>query len=83
MDNKHIMYATDVTIMMQNYQFIMDHKCIVPAPSSENSTVEDETVVILSPQHYKKLVQVMGEVLKNYESTFGEITNIEPYSNNE
>ena len=57
-------------------QFSFDFKCITPRTDPRSKTPSfllEHNVVMVEPYHAKMIYNVLGNVLKKYEETFGKI----------
>lgn len=64
-------YANAVLIHQSKTEFILDFVNTCPAPGVPKARVSSR--IILNPIHAKKLLQVLGGALKNYEEQFGDL----------
>lgn len=70
-------FAHEASINFNPTQFIFDFKCITPRvdPRSKEGTVINlkHNVIMLEVYHVKRFHELLGEVIKNYETEFGKI----------
>jgi hypothetical protein len=70
-------YAHELSINFNPLQFIFDFKNVTPRidPRSKDGNVlfMIHNVVIVDPYHAKEICNLLNEVIKKYETEFGEI----------
>jgi len=68
-------YANEITINTNPTEFVLDFKTITPVLdfASRNALQVKHTTVILAPHHARKLAEILGKVIDDYESKFGKI----------
>lgn len=65
-------YANNFMIHMSRDEFVIDFINVVPPNATLNARV------VVSPGHFKRLIHIMGETLKKYESEFGRLPEAAP-----
>ena len=70
-------FAHEVSVNFNPMQFILDFKCVTPRvdPRSKETAVLNlrHNIVMLDAYHAKRFNELLGEVIKKYESEFGKI----------
>ncbi len=70
-------YAHELSINFNPLQFVFDFKSVTPRidPRSKDraSIVLKHNVILVEPYHAKKVYELLGTVLKKYESEFEKI----------
>ncbi|MBI2565214.1 DUF3467 domain-containing protein [Candidatus Woesearchaeota archaeon] len=83
--NMHIVegqpfFAHEATINFTPLQISLDFKCITPRSDPRNKTPSFQlihNVVMMEPWQAKALIDVLKNVISNYESNFGKIKKSE------
>lgn len=60
-------YANMMQVLHTKEEFVLDFLNVFPPTGTLNARI------IVSPSHFKRMVQAMQENLKKYESGFGEV----------
>jgi len=72
------MFAHEMSANFSPTQFMLDFKMITPRvdPRSKNrpSFVMQHNVIMVDPWHMKKIIAVMSETVKKYETEYGKIS---------
>ena len=75
-------YCHEMSVNFNPLQFVLDFKSVTPRvdPRSQEgpSVVLKHNVVLMDPWHMKQAVQMLGKVITEYESQFGEIVKPKP-----
>ena len=70
-------YAHELSINFNPLQFVFDFKSVTPRvdPRSRDraSIVLKHNVILTEPYHAKKVYNLLGDVIKKYETEFGRI----------
>ena len=70
-------FAHELSINFNPMQFVFDFKCVTPRvdPRSQNraSISLKHNVIMVDPYHAKKILNLLTNVVKKYESEFGKI----------
>ena len=70
-------FAHELSINFNPLQFILDFKNITPRidPRSQENIVLNmkHNVIMLDPYHTKKMLELLGKVVSDYEKEFGKI----------
>lgn len=70
-------FAHEMSVNYTPTQITLDFKCITPRNdprSKKASFLLKHNVIMLEPWHAKSVIEVLGNVIKKYESDFGKIT---------
>ena len=60
-------YANLMQVLHAKEEFVLDFLTILPPTGTLNARI------IVSPSHFKRMLKAMGDNLKKYEDTFGNI----------
>jgi len=70
-------FAHELSINFNPLQFVFDFKSVTPRvdPRSREraSIVLKHNVILIDPYHAKKVLELLGDVVKKYEKEFGKI----------
>ena len=75
-------FAHEMSINFNPTQFILDFKCVTPRidPRSQSKASINlkHNVIMVEPYHAKKILELLGDVVKKYEAEFGKIEKPKP-----
>lgn len=69
MESKPVYYTNSVDVGMSQFDLVLK------VSYRDENVINDQCQIVMSPQHYKRLVEVMTQTLLQYEELFGPISN--------
>jgi hypothetical protein len=70
-------FAHELSVNFNPTQFIFDFRCVTPRSDPRSKEIPfisiRHNVVLVEPYHAKRIYEVLGNVLKQYEDQFGKI----------
>jgi len=70
-------FAHELSVNFNPTQFIFDFRCVTPRSDPRSKDIPfisiKHNIVLTEPYHAKRIYEVLGNVIKQYESQFGKI----------
>jgi hypothetical protein len=63
-------YANNFMVHMNRDEFVIDFVNVVPPQATLNART------VIAPANFKKLMQIMAETMRKYETEFGAVGNV-------